>query len=108
MKIRTDIRFAGFRFLAACFSGVRNRLFASIGAGIVFAAGFGTAVLARGPLKTYSTRGVLVQNTDGKVVLKDKFGATWEYTAPAASSSAAVGKQVKVTYTMNAQKIEAE
>jgi hypothetical protein len=70
------------------------------------AVGIATAVYAQGSgPRTYSTKGKVTAVQGSKLVIKDKFGVDWEYTLPK-GITAAVGKEVKVVYVMQAVKIE--
>ena len=73
--------------------------------GFCIAAGLAGTVLAGESARTYSTKGKVVSVQRGHLLLKDKFGVEWEYDMPQ-GFSATVGNEVKVTYTMNATKIE--
>lgn len=86
-----------------------GRRWTSLFLGALIGLGLGAAgtVWAGGALKTYTTRGTLVQASEGKVVLKDKFGQTWEY-AMSTPPASLTGKQVKVLYSMSAVKVDAE
>jgi hypothetical protein len=86
----------------------RSRLaLASVLAGLtLFGAGMATTVLAQTAARTYSTKGKVTNAQGGKLVIKDKFGAEWEYTLPKGLETS-VGKDVKVVYVMQAVKIEA-
>lgn len=76
-------------------------------AALLFGSGFATALWAAPQVKTYTSRGVVtVAEPGARVVIKDKLGQEWEYAAPKGTLPA-VGKEVKVTYSMQAVKVEA-
>ena len=75
---------------------------------VIFFLGYMTSVFAnqKGP-KTYTSKGTVTQNQDGKLVIRDKNGQEWEYSLQKGMSPTK-GQNVKVSYTMNASKIETE
>ena len=56
--------------------------------------------------RTYSTKGKVTSLVGGKLIIKDKFGADWEYNSPSGLTTS-VGQDIKVVYVMQAVKIEA-
>lgn len=59
--------------------------------------------------KTYTTRGRATGLRGGVLILKDKHGMDWEYALPPGLDAAPlVGKDVKITHTLQAQAIEVD